>query len=305
MLCLGRYGLPAAIVFYGLICGTGEALAHGFEYQHIALPVSLWLYMLGAGCTVAVVSVVAGRFAHRDTSDRRPFRINLLGSPFGRLFAHSAVLVGVKLAAVLIFIAVIVSGFLGRQSTLKNLAPTFIWVIWWMGLTYVSALLGNLWALINPWSILFEWAESAYHYLTGGKPLSYHLPYPRALSAWPGVILFAGFAWIDLIYEHATIPSTLARLTLLYSAITWAGMWCFGRVVWLRYGEAFSLVFGLFSRLAPTEVQVTDPAVCKACQLDCRDQAGDCINCYDCYTRAHPAQRAWNLRPFRCRFVSP
>jgi hypothetical protein len=75
-------------------------------------------------------------------------------------------------------------------------------------------------------------------------------------------------------------------------------MWVFGPEVWLRYGEAFSLAFGLLARFAPTEVRVIQPEVCQTCSLACRDQDGECINCYACFQRAEAAQREWNIRPF-------
>jgi len=43
---------------------------------------------------------------------------------------------------------------------------------------------------------------------------------------------------------------------LAYSALTWLGMLLYGRAEWLRRGEVFSLVFGLFARFAPTEARV-------------------------------------------------
>ncbi|HEY7489978.1 MAG TPA: hypothetical protein VIH59_02565, partial [Candidatus Tectomicrobia bacterium] len=67
---------------------------------------------------------------------------------------------------------------------------------------------------------------------------------------------------------------------------------------WLRYGEAFALVFGLLARFAPTEVRVVAPAVCRVCSLACCDQHGACINCYACFRRASRQEREWNLRPF-------
>jgi hypothetical protein len=38
---------------------------------------------------------------------------------------------------------------------------------------------------------------------------------------------------------------------------------------------------------------VTDPEFCREC--GCR--AGDCVNCYGCFARAHPKSRQLNLRP--------
>jgi hypothetical protein len=115
---------------------------------------------------------------------------------------------------------------------------------------------------------------------------------------WPALLLFLAFAWLELVSANAADPSHLATATLAYSAIVWTGMFLFGRERWLLMGEPFSLVFGLFARFAPTEIRVTDPMVCAACPLPCRDLDGECVACADCFRRAAPDRREFNLRPF-------
>jgi hypothetical protein len=110
--------------------------------------------------------------------------------------------------------------------------------------------------------------------------------------------LFLLFAWFELVYDDSADPRHLAGFALAYSVLTWLGMGLFGPDVWLRHGEAFSLVFQLLARFSPTEVRVLDPAVCQECSLSCRDLDGDCIDCYACFRQAAAAQRQWNLRPF-------
>jgi hypothetical protein len=181
---------------------------------------------------------------------------------------------------------------------MQNLAPTLVWVVWWVGVAYASALVGDLWAVLNPWQVLFAWSEALYRRLKPGGVLAWRLPYPRAWGVWPGVMLFLVFAWVELIFDGAAVPANLALLALGYTGLTWAGMWVFGPEVWLRYGEAFALAFGLLARFAPTEVRVIQPEVCQTCSLDCRDQDGQCINCYACFQRAEADRREWNVRPF-------
>jgi hypothetical protein len=75
-------------------------------------------------------------------------------------------------------------------------------------------------------------------------------------------------------------------------------MYLFGAAAWLRHGEVFSVVFGLLARFAPTELRVGDATVCAHCGARCLSPGSDCIDCYDCFHRAAPAQREWALRPF-------
>ena len=78
---------------------------------------------------------------------------------------------------------------------------------------------------------------------------------PDALGAWPAVILFVAFTWMELVWDHSDSPAYLATAMLAYSALTWLGMLLFGRAQWLCRGEVFALVFGLLARFAPTEVR--------------------------------------------------
>jgi hypothetical protein len=115
--------------------------------------------------------------------------------------------------------------------------------------------------------------------------------------------LFLAFAWVELVFQGAAVPANLAVMALVYSGITWTGMFLFGKDIWLRYGEAFSLAFGLLARFAPTEVRAIDPRLCQTCDLACQDRDGACIDCYACFARATAAQREWNLRPYAVGLV--
>jgi hypothetical protein len=290
--------LAAAALSAATVLALGVAApvaAHGFG-QRYDLPVPLSLYLTGAAAAVLFSFLLLGFFLRRAPGAHGYPRVNLLRwAPF-RLIAHPGVLIGLKTASVSIFALFLAAGLIGNQHPLRNLAPTLVWVIWWVGLSYVSALGGNLWALINPWRAVFECAEILHRRLRSGRELSLHLPYPSALGVWPGVVLFLGFAWVELVFPGRAVPAALAGLAIGYSILTWVGMYLFGRERWLRQGEAFSLAFGLLSRFAPTELRVTRRAVCETCDLDCR-AAAECINCPACFARAAEADREWNLRP--------
>ncbi|MDH3240623.1 MAG: hypothetical protein OEO83_08145, partial [Alphaproteobacteria bacterium] len=145
----------------------------------------------------------------------------------------------------------LVAGVFGTQETIHNFAPTFVWIVWWVGLAYVAALLGNPWPAVNPFAILFRWAEAAFGWATGGRSLALGLPYPAWLGAWPAALLFAAFAWFELIAPSAKSPAALAAAIAGYAGLTWAAMWVFGRAAWLGRGEAFTLAFDVFGRFAP------------------------------------------------------
>jgi hypothetical protein len=132
------------------------------------------------------------------------------------------------------------------MTATNSATATAVWIIWWVGLPYLSAVFGNLWGLANPWAALFAWCERLC-----GRRLSLDLRYPAWLDVWPGVLLLFAFVWIELIYPLSPVPAAIAALGCCYSLLTWAGMALFGRTTWLERGEAFALAFGVYARLSP------------------------------------------------------
>ena len=234
---------------------AGPALAHGFGQRYF-LPIPLWLYLTGAGLTVAASFALIGLLVRRAPTAQDHKRIDLTHLPIGRVLGAPAVLAGLRILCVGLYLLVVVAGLIGTQSPLKNIAPAMVWAVWWVGMAYVSALLGNLWALVNPLDTLFAAAESIYGRLRPGQPLTLGLRYPESLGVWPAVALFFTFIWMEMAWEASDHPASLAAAMLGYSALTWLGMLLFGRAEWLRRGEVFSLVFGLIARFAPTEARV-------------------------------------------------
>lgn len=230
------------------------AQAHGFGARY-DLPIPLSLYLAGAGLTVAVSFAVLAVFMRSAPVSDEHWRLDLTLTAGGRLLAAPGFLLAVRTLAVVLFLIVVAAGLFGVQSPLKNIAPVMVWAIWWVGMAYVSALLGDLWALVNPLDTLFAWAEALWARLRPGGRLAIGLRYPEAIGAWPAVGLFLAFVWMELVWERSDTPAYLAAAMLAYAALTWLGMVLFGRAQWLRRGEVFTLVFGVIARFAPTEVR--------------------------------------------------
>jgi polyferredoxin len=154
-------------------------------------------------------------------------------------------------------LVVVIAGLVGLQSGF-NFAPTFVWVTWWVGLSLFTAFVGNLWPLVNPWRVVFDWAEGLVRRIGYRDGLELDEPYPEALGIWPAVELYLVFVWIEDVFSGSYVPRNIAPFALTHSLITLYGMAFFGKETWLRQGEAFSVFFGLLSRFAPTEVRVKD-----------------------------------------------
>jgi hypothetical protein len=211
-----------------MACAATPAAAHGFG-QRFDLPLPLWLWVSGAGATLVVTFAVMALFV-------RKVRL-----PQARLFeVPGFLLTFLRGLAVLAFLLTLAAGFLGTQDPYRNLAPTMVWVLWWVGFAFVCALIVDLWALANPLGV-FPDVQGV-------------MRYPAGLGAWPAVALFFCFAWAELVWRDNDVPSYLAAAVLAYAAITWTGMLLFGRAAWLEHAEAFSLAFGILGRFAPLEV---------------------------------------------------
>ncbi len=262
------------------------AYAHGFGERY-DLPVPLGYLLVGAGAAVVLSFVVIGLFVRGSTGHGAYWRYNLFRRRWVRLIMASPLLLApIKLLSVFLLGLVIATGLFGSQIPSLNFSPTFVWVIWWVGMGFVVALIGNLWALINPWKIVFEWAEGLYTRFRPGGSLSFNDEYPRAWGIWPAVVLFLLFAWLENGYSESALPARLGVMAIVYSAITLGGMVFFGKHQWLRHGEAFSVVFGFLARFAPTEVRVSQRELCRRCDGRCLDMDDDCVNCYECFEKA-------------------
>jgi hypothetical protein len=155
-----------------------------------------------------------------------------------------------------LLVVVWLAAFVGKPDAGDNLAPTFVWVIFWLGLVPLVVVFGNLWSVLSPWKavadgIAWAWSKS-------GRSWEPAAAYPERLGRWPAAALLLAFATLELAYPRAAEPRTLALAIVVYSWVTWAGMLVYGRRVWVENGEAFHVYFGLLALIAPFAVQERD-----------------------------------------------
>ena len=140
--------LVAAVAVTALAV-PATAAAHGLVGR-ADLPIPAWLFGWAAA-VVLIVSFAAlatlwqtprleGDERFRPLPDGLSFA---LVNPATEVFAG---LVGVALLGVTIW-----AGLAGVQSPQANFAPTFIYVIFWVGLVLLSILFGDVFRAFNPW----------------------------------------------------------------------------------------------------------------------------------------------------------
>ena len=158
---------------------TTPAGAHGFG-QRYELPLPLSLYLYGAAAVVVLSFAVFGLFVRRAHVPRTRAEIDLLATRLGRALAHPAVVLGLRLAVLGLFVVTVAAGLFGDQNPYRNIAPTLVWIIWWVGLAYVAAFAGDLWALVNPWRTAFDGAQWLYRRLGRTRRVGPGPPLPRS-----------------------------------------------------------------------------------------------------------------------------
>jgi len=211
------------------------------------LPVSLALYIYAAGgvvvLTFVLVAMLAGdRVGHHAVEYPRravPFLMPLARSPLPKVVGGVVGVFGL--------LTVILTGLFGSTDPTRNPAEYLIWIYFWSAMVIASALVGNLWALLNPWAAMYSGLARVVRL----PPI---LSLPR-IGVWPAVAGFFCFACLELTSGLANHPELLAGMALAYSALTLIGMVLFGPDQWLNHCEAFSVLFAIVGRFGPVEAE--------------------------------------------------
>jgi hypothetical protein len=229
-------GLLAALL------APAPALAHGLVGKtDLAIP--RWLFAWAAGIVLVVSFVALAMLWPKPRLERVREK---------RMWRYPRVLDPVCGAiGVALFVFVIYAGLAGEQIATANLLPTWIYVIFWVGLAFASLLVGDIFRAFNPWRASARGIAWLARLARRGRPLDPPLRYPLWLGRWPAVAGILGFAWLELVYVNKDDPQFLAWLSIGYALVQLVGMGLYGIETWTQRGDAFSVYFGLFARLAP------------------------------------------------------
>jgi hypothetical protein len=246
-----RWAAAAVAVAVGALAAPAPAAAHGLVGR-ADLPIPEWLFGWAAA-VVLIVSFAALALLWQEPKleGRDPFRPAPEGLSFALVNTATEVFAG--LVGVGLLVLTVYAGLEGVQSPQANFAPTFIYVIFWVGLVPASILLGDVFRAFNPWRAIARGTGWLVSRVRGPLPAPFR--YPERLGRWPAVIGLLGFTWIELAYTSGDDPSTLAIAALVYSAVTLVAIACFGTEAWIARGEAFSVYFNLFSRISAVDVR--------------------------------------------------
>lgn len=224
-----------AAVASGPLLAASPALAHGIGARG-DLPLPLWLVSYAAG-GILVVSFAAlawlwprSRWEEGVTEGRAP---RWLDGAVGGLLLPARVVGLVALAVVWGAAA------FGPLDPASNLAPTIVYVVFWVGFLIASGLVGDLWRAFSPFETLAALRERI-----GPSPRPYRLGH------WPAAVLLLAYTWLELVHPSGADPRLLAWAIAVYLGVVVVGTAVWGRA-FVREGEAFGALFGVIAHMAP------------------------------------------------------
>jgi hypothetical protein len=240
---------------------SGVVMACAFPSYN--LPIPFQLYAMGATGALAVSFVLVGYVVKAGPAEDQHVRRPAFGAGFGGLSAAvRKFLVVLKALSVYGLLLTIATGIFGSQIPIANFSVTFFFIAFVLGLAYLTALVGDIYQLINPWSALCEWIEYRFRRSFDGR-----YAYPRRLAYYPALALYMGYIWIEL-FANIT-PLQLSKLLVAYSAFNLAGAWLFGKSIWFERVEFLSVFFRLIGKMAPVNY-VRDPSAAAGVRIETR-----------------------------------
>jgi hypothetical protein len=215
-----------------VIAYATPALAHSSARGFVLLLPTGYVILggtLAVLVTFAAVSLLPDRFFHGLVSARKALFVMPRRLP---LFVS---LISASFLAGLIWI-----GFNGPHDPAANLLPLVIWTMWWVVIVLLHPVFGNIWVVLNPFSGL--------HALSRTKA---PLQLPGCLDYVPAIVMFAAFAWYQLVYPSPEDPARLAISVSVYAAFSLAGIFLFGPKDWMAKGDPFGVFFSQLGAAAP------------------------------------------------------
>lgn len=222
----------------------GIVEAHGIGGQ-ADLPISLELAVSGAVAALVVsftVLVVAWRRPRYDGGQLpgRPaprFLDRLTGAPAYRIALR---VLGMVLAVFTVACAV------AGEDMLTNPFFGIVYVWWWVGLVFASALLGPVWKAISPVRTL----NAGLAKLAGSDPENGLLDYPAWLGHWPAALGLFSFVWLELAYAYPTDLGPVRLWCAVYVGVMLVGGAVFGNRFY-ENADPFEVYSSLIAKLSP------------------------------------------------------
>jgi hypothetical protein len=228
-----------------LLALTHTAGAHSFGTVY-TLPIPFWIYAYGASAALIASFALVGYFVKAGSTEKSFTTRDLSENRLANAWVAPRFLALLRVLSVAGLLLTIATGLFGARNAFTNFSMTFFWIAFALGFTYVTALIGDLYALINPFDALCAACER-FH----AGAFRARVSYPQFLGYWPAVLLYFVYIWIEL-FGHSQ-PRSLAYSLIAYTILNLGAAAVFGRQIWFRYGEFFAVFLRVIALMAPIE----------------------------------------------------
>ncbi|MDQ6524383.1 hypothetical protein RB608_12260 [Nocardioides sp. LHD-245] len=223
---------------------SGTVEAHGIGGQ-ADLPISLELAVSGAVAALVVSFTVLAVAWRRPRYDAGTFP----GIPAPRFLdvvtASPAFRIALRVIGMVIALFAVFTAVFGQDS-LTNPFFGIVYVWWWVGLIFASAVFGPVWRAISPVRTI----NAGIARLSGSDPDEGLVDYPAWLGYWPAALGLFAFVWLEL---ASRTPTELGSVRL-WCAIYVGAMLIGGAIFGNRFYESadpFEVYSSLIAKLSP------------------------------------------------------
>ena len=212
--------------------------AHAFGVQY-TLPLPIEFYFLGGSVALIASFAILGLFS-TPTSSHKQFKTEYVMASWWKTLFSAIGVVGL--------VVILVLAFFGADDFTNNPTPVLFWVVFLLGMTYFSALVGGVWERINPFRTLAELVVGKRH-----EPL---VAYPEKLGYIPALIFYFGLIRFELLSQGlGAYPQNIGIVLVAYAMMSILGTIVFGAEKWLKYGDFFTVFFRLVGKFAPLYIE--------------------------------------------------
>lgn len=163
------------------------------------------------------------------------------------------------------FAVILLAAFFGTPVGNANFAIIYVWIVWWAALKFILIPIGGRsWCMMCPLPLPGEWLDHRSFVKKGReRPLSIaRKGWPKSLSnVWLMNIGFLAVALFSAIILTRPVATGIALSLFIIAAMITSAK--YGKRVFCRYICPVSGFTGMYSMVAPVEVRVKDPEVCK------------------------------------------
>ncbi|HEU5084700.1 MAG TPA: hypothetical protein VFU14_15265 [Acidimicrobiales bacterium] len=236
-----RAGIVAPIAGAAVVAGATPAAAHGVG-SRADLPVEPWLFAYGAAFAL-LISFAALRLLW--PTPRLAAAADGSAVPGAVDAAARRLALPAQAIALALFATTLAAAWFGPDDVSANLAPTALYIAFWVGMQVVSPVVGDVWRRLNPLWVI----AAALDRLRGRDP-EVSTASGAWAGHWPAALGLLAFLWLELAYHE---PASLSAIAVFLSAHTVAvlvGAARFG-AGWVRTGDGFAVLFSLLAALSP------------------------------------------------------